>query len=379
MVNSEVKKSGGSSVKQLMSAVVAALLFVATACGSDSETTSSESTEPPSTTVAAGSTADETTTTAAIETTTEASTTTEPPPTTEAPEFIKEADVPYITIDGADVLLNIHTPVTDGPWPVVLNFHGLSSDLKDDGGTNLVAEEAAKAGMIVYTPSWISLPPDLSHNTYGQWVDTANCAVAFAQEHAAANGGDPTKTVLHGFSAGVGPSMFGVFQPSDVPVDGCVSSAIPSPVSGVVLGDGEYFLHSQNFDQAFADSVEEMQVEVRRNVDPSKWPADMSAEFFLWVPKGNLGSETAPRRIADASDESSWLALRDPDGSIRADLSTLNQLDDEIVSNTDAGELLAFRLEAAGMEVTLDRYLGGHNLTNKADELVGYFQEAVAG
>jgi hypothetical protein len=279
-----------------------------------------------------------------------------------------------MTLDGTNILLDVHTPEGEGPWPVIVNFHGLSSGLKDDGATTVVAEEAASQGLLVYSPTWLVPPLDFNVETYRVWKEIANCAVAFAQQHAAANGGDPSKTVLHGFSAGIGPSHFASLQQRSSPIEGCATDAPPLPVSGVVFGDGEYFLHSMNFDGAFAADPEEMQDEVAKLVDPDEWLLDLGTRFFLWVPSSN---ETAQRTINDPADESSWLALRDPDGSIRADLEALGQLEDGIVSNTDAAELLARRLESAGFEVTLDRYPGGHNTSNKVDELVGYFKTAI--
>ena len=102
-----------------------------------------------------------------------------------------------------------------------------------------------------------------------------------------------------------------------------------------MLGDGEYFLHSQNFDGAFQADPEAMQAAVTGLMNPTHWPADLDAEFFLWIPENG----TAPRNIGDPSDESGWLAQRDPDGSIPSDLDQLNQLEDGIISNSDAARL----------------------------------------
>jgi hypothetical protein len=71
------------------------------------------------------------------------------------------------------------------------------------------------------------------------------------------------------------------------------------------------------------------------------------------------------------------LLLCDPTGSIRADLERLGQLEDGAISTVDAGELLAFRLSAAGFESTLDKHPGGHIISNKVAELVGYLVNVV--
>ena len=70
------------------------------------------------------------------------------------------------------------------------------------------------------------------------------------------------------------------------------------------------------------------------------------------------------------------LALRDPDGSIRADLGRLDQLEDGIISNVDAAQLLQLRRSEAGFEATIDEYPGGHTTLDKLPEIVGYLKAA---
>lgn len=295
--------------------------------------------------------------------------------TTMATNFTETRDIVYRTTSSAEFSMDVYEPVGTGPWPVVIAFHGASSDLKDESFTTVVAEEAAAQGMLVFVPTWIdfsAFPPTIG--TYEEWIRTANCAVAFAQQNAATYGGEAETTVLHGFSAGIGPSLFAVLQPADDPISGCATEAPPAPIAGVVLGDGEYFLHTQTFDGAFATDLEAMQAEVAALIDPSHWPEDLDAEFFLW----SAGDGTNARPIGDLSDESGWFAQRDPDGSIRADLDRLGQLEDGIVTYIDASQLLALRLSEAGFEVTLDEYPGGHTTHDKVPELVGYLQAAAA-
>lgn len=305
-----------------------------------------------------------------------------PTPTTAAPttttaardvdrSFTETSDVAYMTIDGRDVMLDIYTPSTEGPWPVVVAFHGLGT--KDDYHNTVVAEAAAAAGMLVFTPTWVdenSFP--VTVDSFELWRKEASCAVSFAQEHALEVGGDPARTVLYGFSAGVGPSLFASLQPITDPIVGCGAGEPPTPAVGVVLGDGEYLLHSGNFDVPFQTDQEALQGELASMIDPSRWPADLNAEFYLWV----AGNGSNPRPIGDP--ESGWFAHRDPDGSIRADLDSLGHLDDGTVSYIDAGELLESRLAGAGVDVTLDTYPGGHTTLDKVPELISYIQAAVS-
>jgi len=54
----------------------------------------------------------------------------------------------------------------------------------------------------------------------------------------------------------------------------------------------------------------------------------------------------------------------------------LGQLDDGILTTTDAGQLLYLRLSESGFAVTLDEYPGDHTTLDKASEIVDYFKTA---
>lgn len=293
---------------------------------------------------------------------------------TEPPLFIETSDMVYMTVDGVDLLMDVFTPSGDGPWPVVVSFHGLSNDGKDIRDTIVVAEAAAAQGLLVFTPTWIAGNPfPVTSETFETWDDTVSCAVAFAQEKAPEYGGDPTNTVVDGFSAGAGAALlFASQDPRRDPSSSCETDRLPAPVAGFVIGDGEAWLHSQNFDDAFAAEPDAIQARLAALIGPSSWGPGVGATFYVWVSENG----TSPRTIGDPADESGWFAQRDPDGSIRADLERLDQFGDGVVTYVDAGELLNLRLAEAGIEATLDVYPGGHTTTNKVSEIVGYLQEA---
>ncbi len=271
--------------------------------------------------------------------------------------------------------MDVFVPAGDGPWPVVVSFHGLDSNVKDELSTVAVAEAAAAEGMLVFTPTWIVFDPPpfpITVDTFRGFTAAANCAVAFAQESAAELGGDPGTTVLNGFSGGAGAALLAALEPSESAIPGCETDASPSLVNGVVLGDGEYFLHSENFELCLRGRSRGDAGGGRLHERGDLLASGLDAKFFMWVAASGTGS----RPFEDPSDESGWLALRDPDGSIRADLERLNQLEDGIISNIDAAQLLALRLTEAGFEANVDEYPGGHTTLDKLPEIVGYLRSA---
>ncbi len=298
------------------------------------------------------------------------------PSTTTDEAFTRTTDLVYLTLDGVEFLLDVYEPAGEGPWPVVVSFHGLSNAGKDDVGTTAVAGAAATEGLLVFTPTWIVGDPfPITTATFDTWVDIVSCAVAFAQQNGGQYGGDPSATVVDGFSAGAGAALIvASLEPSDNPVPGCAVDSSPAPVSGFVLGDGEYFLHSGNFDTAFDADLDAMRTRLSSLIDPTRW-SNPGARFFVWV----ADPGTSPRPVGDGSDETGWFAQRDGDGSIRADLEDLGELDDGIVSNIDAAALLEVRLSRAGFDVTLDKYPGGHTTLDKVPEIVGYLKTAASG
>lgn len=297
-----------------------------------------------------------------------------PSPSATSAGFTRTSDVVYMTANDTDLLLDVYTPDGEGPWPVVVAFHGLDSDGKSARDMTPVVEAAAAEGMVIFAPSWIIWNPPpfpFKWERFTGWKQAASCAVAFAQENAADYGGDAARTVAYGFSAGAGAGMVATLEPSTEPVAGCRTDAVPLPVTGAVLGEGEYFLHSENFDEAFAAAPRKMEAEVAGLTEPKNWPADLDARIFLWV----ADEATSPRSIDDPANQG-WFDERDPDGSIRADLKALGRLEDGRVTSIDAGELMKLRLGEAGLDVTLDSYPGGHTTANKIPELVAYLKEA---
>ncbi len=283
------------------------------------------------------------------------------------PMVTRIADVPYLTMGGFELGMDVYAPEGRGPWPVVVAFHGVSSANENAETLTAVAEAAADQGLLVFAPAWIAGEPfPITIDDIDMLTTAANCAVAFAQEVAPSYGGDPSNTVTYGFSAGTGPALAVAAAPSGGSIPGCATDAGPGAIGGVVLGDGEYFWQSAAFDGAFEQDLEEMRDAVALLIDPHDWTLDREAELFIWF----AADGTAPRELVDDADGSDWLDARDPDGSIRSDLYRMGQLEDGTISYADSARLLDERARSAGFASTLVEFPGGHTTLDKVPPLV---------
>ena len=89
-------------------------------------------------------------------------------------------DVTYLTVDGKSFTADMYVPEGEGPWPVVVMFHGNVSSGKNDSWTTVVAEAAATAGMYVFVPNWLtgSALNGLTPESFDFYWAAARCAVA---------------------------------------------------------------------------------------------------------------------------------------------------------------------------------------------------------
>jgi acetyl esterase/lipase len=277
--------------------------------------------------------------------------------------------LPYLTADGHEHRVDVYVPEGEGPFPVAVLFGGLLATRRDLAA---LAAAVADEEMVVFAPTWLidptwnPLPEDMMTG-----FETATCALAFAQQEAAGFRGDPARIAVHGMSAGGQPAAWLALGHRTDLVPGCVSTQPPAPPIGAVLGDSEYFLHSEIFQHGFDSDLEGMQARVRDFVDSSTWPDDLSAVFRIW----SAEDATLSREVVDAWDEAGWMAQRDPDGTIRKDLEELGLLDDGEISHIDEATLLADRLQAAGLDATHDIFPGGHEIDDKYPEMIAYLAE----
>ena len=117
----------------------------------------------------------------------------EVPTSTPAPAYTRIKDVDY----KAGQKMDIYAPPQPGNYPVVIGFHG--SDLPRSS-FDALAKELAKKGVVTFAAGWHSKPLPADSFLWG-WEDAA-CAVRWVRENAAVYGGDPSRIIIVGHSAG---------------------------------------------------------------------------------------------------------------------------------------------------------------------------------
>lgn len=209
---------------------------------------------------------------------------------------------------------------------------------------------------MVFAPTWNS---DFTTPTGEGWLesmDRASCALAYAEEHAPDHGGDRSALATFGWSTGAHPAAW-LALGHGTPGEGCVADSDPTVSDGAVLIDSEYFLHTDYFQRMFQNDAATAGGSVAGFIDPTGWSTADEATFRL-VAAEIQGMSV--RAIGDPTDPTSWLAQRDGDGSLTADLESLGALDDGQVDYIDEARLLQLRLERSGLDATFTTVPGDH-------------------
>ena len=110
-------------------------------------------------------------------------------------------------------------------------------------------------------------------------------------------------------------------------------------------------------------------------IEPSGWQADPALRIRLWA----AADGTAPRLLDVNAGEVDWLTARDGDGSIRSELAEIGALDDGSIDYVDSAALLERRAAAAGFDVELEIFPGGHTTNDKAPAIARQLLAAAGG
>lgn len=128
--------------------------------------------------------------------------------------------VPFAAPDGVPLLLDVYQPAAAGPHPVVVQIYGgaWQRGAPADNG-NFAACLTAAAGVVVFAV-------DYRHAPRFEWpaqIEDIRTALAWIRLHADRYGGDVSRLVLLGRSAGAQLAMIAAYEPGAPPVKGVVN------------------------------------------------------------------------------------------------------------------------------------------------------------
>lgn len=237
-------------------------------------------------------------------------------------------------------VLDVYSPASAGRWPVVVMFHGGGLDRSD---LSTQATRVAEHGYVVFVPDWGDVGPGTTFDLTSREGLTASdaqnaCAVAFAESHAADYGGDPSTIIVFGHSAGAMPGAALAFAPGK-PATGCLGGDL-RPVDALVTWEGDWLFSDSMWKDILA-------------ADPTLVDA-----FSIWpklplrknVKVDLLAGETSDMPDLAVAD----LAVRDPTGALRQQLSRNGALADGNITIAESQLLLFSMLKAQGNPVTLE-------------------------
>lgn len=107
-------------------------------------------------------------------------------------------DVPYRDGGGAEHTLDVYRPSVPGPWPVVVYFHGGSFRILSKDTHWMMGVGFARAGYLTVLPNYRLAPAA----KFPAALEDAVAAVRWVAREIADHGGDPTRLILAGESAG---------------------------------------------------------------------------------------------------------------------------------------------------------------------------------
>lgn len=238
-----------------------------------------------------------------------------------------ETEIPYHEGDDRferrSGLVDVAAPTTEGPWPVVVAFHGdpryVSKEMVRQIGTKV-----AEHGRVVFMPAWGHTDGSWSRDVplRTEWealTDEIACAVAYANVHAADHGGDPDHITVYGFSAGGNAALMAGLGDSQ-PLDACAVDASRVTPNAVVSADADALLGG-GWDSQLAEDPEAFYALTPwRDLDPEAHP----------FPVHVLATDTAvgpyDRPIPD--DPDALFGHRHVDVDLEAELDALGLIED---------------------------------------------------
>ncbi len=266
-----------------------------------------------------------------------------------ASPVVETYDVVYATESPWDKL-DVYSPAEAGTWPVAVLFHG-SPPTNDKITWRSVGWELASLGFVAFVPSWGhdpngSLSGAPTYDQLGIGLSQAACAVAFAATHAPEYGGDASKVIVFGHSAGANIAAMMAFARPD-PAAGCLGGTTPGAVDAAVTWDGDWMLMDPIWDTATAGDER-----LFDRYSPLDYVADHKDLRVTML----ASEDPAPyaRDLRATADASAFFAVRDPTGTYRDRLEANGALSDGSYDLREMQEFFFEVLQAQGSPVSLD-------------------------
>jgi dienelactone hydrolase len=283
------------------------------------------------------------------------------------PGVVVTSDVAYES--GNPVLapgvLDVYAPAKAGPWPVVVMFHPLPSEVSKDSLAE-PARRVADLGFVVLVPARGHASDGRYGSaggapTYDQLLaqnSQAACAVGFARAHAAEYGGDPATMIVFGWSAGAMVGAMVAFARPE-PSAGCLAGTTLGAIDALITWEGDWILSNPalGWDGLLA-------ADPRLLANDTPWPhlaQDNDLKVVMLV-SDHPGAQFE-RKVSDPGVADSFFAVRDPSGVLRGQLEASGALVDGLFDFGDGQRLLFSALQAQGNPISLDVMPGSTHYT----------------
>ena len=289
-----------------------------------------------------------------------------PSPAVAKVEVVKDVvyqSVPGSTDPNATKRLDIYAPTGRQGGPAVVLFHGAGyskdGDREAAPGAPYILAEMAKAlaarGAVAFVATWRNFvydaPPlaaEAMRAQFSEDADAGACAAAYALVHAREYGADPDTLVLFGHSAGSNvAAMTGLTERGPLP--GCAVPLAPFTADGLVLWEGNWLLSEDGYDDygASLPTLLEAFTPWAHLATAPRVPVDLVTTRGM--------RRAAYRMVWSADADGGYLALRDPDGSLRLAerFASIGATDDREIDAGEVDQVLGAAMREAGLDAAV--------------------------
>jgi acetyl esterase/lipase len=282
-------------------------------------------------------------------------------------------DVAYATVpeDWVPAAADVYQPTGASGSPVVVLLHG-GGTTRTDFQYPEIATALAARGAVVVVPSWgpatspggragNGWPADRIVDEQRAVVAEVACAFAFAVDTGRRLGGDASRLVVLGHSAGATLAAQVALHAMQ-PGPGCSVAGGTPTVHGMLLWDGDWLMSDETFD-VIGPGLPALIAAY------SPWPSVATTSTEATVTFA-VTARSASSMFRAVDRTSTWLADRDASGTLTRDLEGTGALSDGQVDVTEVTTAFASALKGHGIASTtirLDQTGTSHTTLAAAD------------